>query len=84
MTAVVELDQFKSILDSYDETISGSEGFTLTWLNKEQRIEELERKMEEPDFWDDPERSQQHMKKLSDLKEDVATYKQLQDTVRGN
>lgn len=35
--------------------------------------------MEEPDFWDVPERSQQHMKTLSDLKEDVATYKKLQD-----
>ena len=39
----------------------------------------MERKMEEPDFWDVPERSQQHMKTLSDLKEDVATYKKLQD-----
>ena len=37
----------------------------------------MERKMEEPDFWDVPERSQQHMKTLSDLKEDVATYKKL-------
>ena len=35
--------------------------------------------MEEPDFWDNPERSQQHMKTLSDLKEDVATYKHLTD-----
>ena len=35
--------------------------------------------MEEPDFWDVPERSQQHMKTLSDLKEDVATSKKLQD-----
>ena len=39
----------------------------------------MERKMEEPDFWDNPERSQQHMKTLSDLKEDVAIYKQLTD-----
>ena len=35
--------------------------------------------MEEPDFWDNPERSQQHMKTLSDLKEDVAADKQLTD-----
>ncbi len=35
--------------------------------------------MEEPDFWDNPERSQQHMKTLSDLKEDVSVYKQLTD-----
>ena len=35
--------------------------------------------MEEPDFWDVPERSQQHMTTLSDLTEDVATYTTLQD-----
>ena len=35
--------------------------------------------MEEPDFWDVPERARQHMKTLSDLKEDVGTYKKLQD-----
>ena len=39
----------------------------------------MERKMEEPDFWDVPERARQHMKTLSDLKEDVGTYKKLQD-----
>ena len=31
---MVELDQFKSILATYTEPISGSEGFTLTWLTK--------------------------------------------------
>ena len=41
--------------------------------------------MEEPDFWDDPERSQQHdEERSSDLKEDVATYKKLRGSVRGN
>ena len=33
------------------------------------RIEELERKVEEPDFWNDPEESQKIMKELKDLKE---------------
>nr|WP_330426432.1 peptide chain release factor 2 [Dorea sp. OM07-5] len=36
---------------------------------KEKRIEELERKVEEPDFWNDPEESQKIMKELKDLKE---------------
>lgn len=35
--------------------------------------------MEEPDFWDNPEKSQELMKKLSDLKEDVATYQHLKN-----
>nr|WP_330371636.1 peptide chain release factor 2 [Marvinbryantia formatexigens] len=47
--------------------------------NKEKRIEELERKMEEPDFWDDPESSQESMKTLKALKDDVETYAVLKE-----
>jgi peptide chain release factor 2 len=46
--------------------------------NKEKRIEELEREMEAPDFWDDPERSQKMMKELKYLKDDVEIYNKLQ------
>ena len=46
-------------------TISGSEGFALTWLTKSQKVEELEGGIGElPDFWDDAEKSQQKMKEL--------------------
>ena len=41
----------------------------MTSLAKKQRIEELERKMEEPGFWDDPEESQKMMKELKDLQD---------------
>ena len=41
---------------------------------KEQRIQELEREMEAPDFWNDPEVSQNKMKEVKSLKDDVATY----------
>ncbi|MBR6231376.1 MAG: peptide chain release factor 2, partial [Lachnospiraceae bacterium] len=44
---------------------------------KEQRIEELERKMEEPNFWDDPEKAQKQMKELGTLKDDRDTYNKL-------
>lgn len=47
--------------------------------NKEKRIEELERKMEEPGFWDDPEQSQELMKKLKSMKDDIATYHGLKE-----
>ena len=75
---MVELDQFKYTLGTYKQPLEEIKD-SLDLVNKEQRVQELERKMEEPDFWDNPERSQQHMKTLSDLKEDVATYKQLTD-----
>ncbi len=35
--------------------------------------------MEEPDFWDVPEQSQEAMKRLKSLKDDVQTYQQLQE-----
>ena len=34
--------------------------------------------MEEPDFWDNPERSQQMMKELKSLKDDMETYSNLE------
>ena len=41
---MVELDQFKSILATYTEPISGKvRGFHFDLANKEQRVEELER-----------------------------------------
>ena len=36
--------------------------------------------MEAPDFWDDTERSQNAMKELKSLKDDVETYQKLTDT----
>ncbi len=35
--------------------------------------------MEEPNFWDDPEKSQLQMKQLASMKEDVATYRNLKE-----
>ncbi len=35
--------------------------------------------MEEPDFWDDPEKSQQDMKTLASYKDDVDTYAKLEN-----
>ena len=66
---MVELDQLKSIYECLRRTSCRDEGFTLTSPARRKRIEELERKVEEPDFWDDPEESQKIMKELKDLKE---------------
>ena len=46
--------------------------------NKEKRIEELEREMEAPDFWDNAEESQKKMKELKYMKDDLQTYKDLE------
>ena len=46
--------------------------------NKSKRIEELEREMEAPDFWNNAEVSQQKMKTLKSLKDDIETYHNLE------
>ena len=74
---MVELDQFKAILNSYAKPLVEVRD-SLDLSNKEKRIEELERKMEEPDFWDNPERSQEMMKELKSLKDDKEIYENLE------
>ncbi len=54
---MVELDQFKSVLATYTEPLAEVRD-SLDLANKEQRVEELERVMEAPDFWDNAEVSQ--------------------------
>lgn len=44
---------------------------------KKKRIEEIERRIEEPGFWDDPEKSQQTMKKLKSLQDYVKNVEKL-------
>lgn len=77
MLPLVELDQFKAILNSYAKPLVEVRD-SLDLANKEKRIEELERKMEEPDFWDNPERSQEMMKELKSLKDDKGIYENLE------
>ncbi|MFQ9014871.1 MAG: peptide chain release factor 2 [Lacrimispora saccharolytica] len=73
---MVELDQFKSELNTFDEPLV-EVGIHFDLANKERRIEELERRMEEPDFWDRPEEAQELMKQLSSMKDDRDTYQRL-------
>ncbi len=75
---MVELDQFKYTLGTYKEALKEIKD-SLDLVNKEQRVEELERRMEEPDFWDNPEKSQESMKTLKSLKDDIQTYHHLEE-----
>ncbi len=73
---MLELDNLKVELESYRTPLKNLYR-SLDLENKENRIIELNRKMEEPDFWNDPESSTKQSKELGSLKEDVATYKKL-------
>ena len=60
---MVELDNFKSVLATYKSPLQEVRD-SLDLVNKEQRIQELEREMEVPDFWNDPSISQKKMQEL--------------------
>ena len=74
---MVELDQFKYTLSTYDETLKEVKD-SLDLENKERRITELDKSMEEPGFWDDPERSTKTVREAKSLKDTVDGYKHLE------
>ena len=73
---MVELDQLKSSLNAYEEPLAEMRD-SLDLAGKEHRMEELERKVEEPGFWDRPEESQKLMKELKYLQELVKQIREL-------
>ena len=70
---MVELDQFKYTLSTYVPMLKEL-GVSLNLDAKKERIAELSRYMEAPDFWDDPERSQKMTKELKSLEDTVKSY----------
>ena len=74
---MVELDQFKYTLSTYDETLKEVKD-SLDLENKERRITELDKSMEEPGFWDDPERPTKTVREAKNLKDTVDGYKHLE------
>ncbi len=73
---MVELDQIKIELGNLAAPLKELEG-SLGVTEKEQRIEELRREMEAPNFWDDNERAQKMTKELKDLEDVVNTISEL-------
>ncbi len=73
---MVELDGIKTELGNLAGPLAELEA-SLGINDKEQRIEELRRLMEEPNFWDDNERAQKLSKELKDLEDTVNTIKEL-------
>ena len=74
---MVELDNFKTVLGTYKAPLVEVRD-ALDLINKQQKIQELEREMEAPDFWNDPSVSQKKMQTLKSMKDDVATYSELE------
>ena len=73
---MVELDQFKFALNNSLQPLKEL-GDSLGLTNKKERIVELQRYMEAPDFWDNPERSQQMTRELKTLQDCVEGYTSL-------
>ena len=73
---IVALDQMKMELQNFEQTLHEVEG-SLDIANKEKRIEELEREMEAPDFWNDPDRANGKMKELKNMKDTIGLSRKL-------
>ncbi|MDE7341554.1 MAG: peptide chain release factor 2 [Lachnospiraceae bacterium] len=74
---MVELDNMKFELQGYESPLA-EVGIHFDLANKEKRIEELEMEMQEPGFWDDPEKSNQKMREAKNLKDTVETVRGLE------
>ncbi|MCR4674389.1 MAG: PCRF domain-containing protein, partial [Lachnospiraceae bacterium] len=75
---MIELDQLKQQLSSYEEPLKEIKA-SLDLDNKRNRIQELEREMEAPDFWNDPEASTKKTKELKSMKDDLRIYDSLEE-----
>ncbi|HIX51936.1 MAG TPA: peptide chain release factor 2 [Candidatus Lachnoclostridium stercoripullorum] len=74
---MVELDQFKYKLSTFQKPLVEVRD-SLNLDGKVKRIAELDKYMEEPDFWNDPERSTKLMKEAKNLKDTVEGFKKLE------
>ncbi len=73
---MVELDQIKYSLLGYEEPLREMEA-SLSIKEKLERIEEIERNMEEADFWDDASASAIKVQELKNIKANVETMSKL-------
>ncbi|MBD8966327.1 peptide chain release factor 2 [Coprococcus catus] len=74
---MVEFDQIKFALNGYAVPLK-EVGDSLDLAGKKSRIEELERMMEEPGFWDNADKANNSMKELKNLKDTVEEYHRLE------
>lgn len=77
---MVELDAMKSELQTYVSPLAEVRD-SLNLEVKEQRASELDREMQEPGFWDNPEVSNRKMKEFKMLQDTIKTYAELESAV---
>ncbi|MCR5586718.1 MAG: peptide chain release factor 2 [Lachnospiraceae bacterium] len=73
---MVEYDNLKLSLSGYEKPLLEM-GNSLDLANKKDRIEELEKTMEMPDFWDDMEKATKISQECKNLKDTVDRYDSL-------
>ena len=78
---MVELDNMKYTLSTYQKPLQEVEG-SLDLENKEKRIAELDRMMEEPNFWENPEQSTKIVRENKSLKDTVERFHKLSSAYR--
>lgn len=76
---MIEFDQFKAELNTKSEPLKQLEQ-ALDLENKKKRILELDRMMEEPDFWSDAEQANRLSTEDRHLKDDVEGFHRLQQS----
>ena len=74
---MVELDNMKYKLSGYEKPLQEVKE-SLDLENKKKRIIELDRMMEEPDFWGNPEESTKIVRENKSLKDMVERYRKLE------
>ena len=75
---MIEFEQFKSELNTKEEPLKQLEQ-ALDLDNKKKRIAELDRMMEEPDFWADAEKGNKLSTEASHLKDEVEGFLKLKE-----
>ncbi len=73
---MVELDQMKQELRQYEQPLAEVKE-SLALPAKEQLIQEMEREIESPDFWNDPDYANKKVRELRGLQDTVKTCKDL-------
>ena len=75
---MIELDEFRATMASYRGPLEEVKS-SLDIENKTDRIAKLNYEMEQPDFWDDIDRSREVSKELKGLQDLVDNYKKLEN-----
>ena len=76
---MVELDNMKNTLSTYEKPLEEIRN-SLDPDNKEKRIAELDRMMEEPGFWDNPEESTKIVRENRSLKNTMERFQKLESS----